>query len=134
MIKAFCNAIARAVTNPIALLLCIVFQIVWVIVGTKTHWDPYPFVFMLTVSNIIQLVMIFVLGVAQADADAMHETRAWDLHEHLDYIHGSLMNTHDAEGMMNYLVSWAEANKDTDNEQAKALVNEILKIVPQAVA
>jgi uncharacterized membrane protein len=31
----------------------------------RDHWDPYPFVFLLTCSNVIQLILIFVIAVAQ---------------------------------------------------------------------
>src|ERR1700680_4526147 len=60
-----CKRIADATGAPIALLLAIVVQFMWIIVGTLTHWDSYPFAFLLTCSNILQLILIFVIAVAQ---------------------------------------------------------------------
>jgi len=74
--EKICRHIANATGAPIALLLAIVLQIVWVGVGTATHWDPYPFAFLLTCSNILQLVLIFVIAVAQKQQTLHDEIRA----------------------------------------------------------
>lgn len=50
---------------PAALVAAIVLQFVWIGIGLATNWDPYPFVFLLTCSNVIQLILIFVIAVAQ---------------------------------------------------------------------
>jgi uncharacterized membrane protein len=60
-----CRRIADATGAPIALLLAILVQIIWIVVGWATHWDPFPFVFLLTCSNVLQLILIFVIAVAQ---------------------------------------------------------------------
>lgn len=78
-----CKSIADATGAPIALLLAIVFQIAWVVVGTLSHWDPYPFVFLLTVSNIIQLILIFIIAVAEKQSSEHAELRAEADHEHI---------------------------------------------------
>ena len=50
---------------PAALVAAIVLQFVWIGIGRATHWDPCPFVFLLTCSNVIRLILIFVIAVAQ---------------------------------------------------------------------
>ncbi|HEY2475225.1 MAG TPA: DUF1003 domain-containing protein [Candidatus Cybelea sp.] len=71
-----CRRIADATGAPIALLLAIIIQIVWIAVGAATHWDPFPFVFLLTVSNVLQLILIFVIAVAQKQQSQHDELRA----------------------------------------------------------
>ena len=61
-------------------------QALWVAVGTLTHWDPFPFVFLLTVSNMIQLVLIFIIAVAQKDEGESHDERHESLHQRFDHI------------------------------------------------
>lgn len=82
-VEKACKAIADATGAPLALFLAIVFQVGWVLVGTALHWDPYPFVFLLTVSNIVQLILIFVIAVAQKQSSEHAELRAEADHEHI---------------------------------------------------
>ena len=82
-VEKICKSIADMTGAPIALLLAIVFQIVWVIVGTISHWDPFPFIFLLSVSNIIQLVLIFVIAVAEKQSSQHAELRAEIDHDHI---------------------------------------------------
>ena len=49
---------------------------VWIGIGLATNWDPYPFVFLLTCSNVIQLILIFVIAVAQRQLSLHDELRA----------------------------------------------------------
>jgi hypothetical protein len=60
-----CRRIAAMTGAPAALVAAIVLQFVWIGIGLATNWDPYPFVFLLTCSNVIQLILIFVIAVAQ---------------------------------------------------------------------
>jgi hypothetical protein len=46
-------------------LAALVIQAIWITIGQITGLDPYPFTFMLTCSNIFQLMMIFIVAVAQ---------------------------------------------------------------------
>ncbi|HEY9084556.1 MAG TPA: DUF1003 domain-containing protein [Candidatus Tyrphobacter sp.] len=71
-----CRRIADATGAPLALVLAIVVQLTWVGVGMITRWDPYPFAFLLTVSNILQLILIFVISVAQKQQTLHDEIRA----------------------------------------------------------
>lgn len=75
-IEKFCRRIADLTGAPAALMLAILVQLVWLIVGSITHWDPFPFVFLLTCSNVIQLILIFVIAVAQRQQTQHDELRA----------------------------------------------------------
>ena len=63
-----CADVCAATGSPIALGAVIIIQIIWVLIGQLTNIDPFPFAFMLTVSNVIQLILIFVLAVGQRQA------------------------------------------------------------------
>ena len=82
-VERFCKRISDATGAPMALFLVIAIQTIWVIVGQITKWDPYPFAFLLTCSNIIQLVMIFVIAVAQRQSSQYAELRAETDHDHI---------------------------------------------------
>jgi uncharacterized membrane protein len=74
--ERMCREIADLTGAPAALLLAILVQLVWLAVGSLTHWDPFPFVFLLTCSNVIQLILIFVIAVAQKQQTQHDELRA----------------------------------------------------------
>ena len=80
-VEKACKKIADATGAPVALALAIVSQIAWVVVGSLTHWDPFPFVFLLTMSNILQLILIFIIAVAQKQGGEHAELRAEADHE-----------------------------------------------------
>jgi uncharacterized membrane protein len=82
-IEKACKGIADATGAPLALFLAIIFQVIWIVVGTLTHLDAYPFVFLLTVSNVIQLILIFIIAVAQKQSSQHAELRAEADHEHI---------------------------------------------------
>lgn len=72
---------------PAALVAAIVLQLVWIRIGLTTQRDPYPFVFLLTCSNVIQLILIFVIAVAQRQL-SLHD----ELHAEAD--HGAISRLH----------------------------------------
>lgn len=74
--ERFCRRVADLTGAPAALMLAIVLQIAWLVVGTITRWDPFPFVFLLTCSNVLQLILIFVIAVAQRQQTMHDELRA----------------------------------------------------------
>ncbi len=74
--ELICRRIATATGAPVSLLAAIVLQFIWIGIGLATGWDPYPFVFLLTCSNVIQLVLIFVIAVAQRQSSMHDELRA----------------------------------------------------------
>ena len=71
-----CRRIASWTGAPAALIAAIVLQMVWITVGVLTHLDPYPFVFLLTCSNVVQLVLMFVIAVAQRQSSLHDALRA----------------------------------------------------------
>lgn len=74
--ERLCRRIADATGAPVALVLAIIVQLIWITVGALTHWDPFPFVFLLTCSNVLQLILIFVIAVAQKQQTQHDELRA----------------------------------------------------------
>ena len=71
--EKLCQRIAAGTGAPMTLVIVIVFQLVWIFVGQLTKMDPFPFVFMLTVSNVVQLVLIVVVAVAGRQ-QSQHDT------------------------------------------------------------
>jgi len=80
-VERICKQIADSTGAPLALFLAVFLQAIWLIVGTISHWDPYPFAFLLTVSNILQLILIFILAVGQRQSSQHAELRAECDHE-----------------------------------------------------
>ena len=88
-VERFCKRVADSTGAPIALAIVILAQFVWIIVGQATGRDPFPFIFLLTISNVIQLTLLFVISVAQRQSSEHAETRAELDHE---WIGGLLHN------------------------------------------
>ena len=84
--ERFCRRVATATGAPVTLVLVIVFQIIWILIGQGTRRDPFPFIFMLTVSNVVQLVLIVVLAVAGRQQAQHSEIRAEEDHRSLTHI------------------------------------------------
>jgi uncharacterized membrane protein len=80
-VELACKKVSALTGSPTALGLAILVQAIWIPVGIFTHLDPYPFAFLLTCSNIIQLILIFVLAVGQRQAAAHAEMRAEHDHD-----------------------------------------------------
>ena len=80
-VERICKQIADSTGAPLALALSIVLQVVWLIFGTITKLDPFPFVFLVTMSNVIQLILIFILAVGQRQSSAHAELRAEHDHD-----------------------------------------------------
>ncbi len=80
-VERTCKVIADTTGAPLALFLAVILQFAWVAVGSFTHWDPYPFPFLLTCSNILQLILIFIVAVAQKQSSQHAELRAEADHE-----------------------------------------------------
>src|SRR6202162_4620942 len=79
--ERFCKRIADGTGAPLALFLAVLLQFAWVLAGTLTKMDPYPFAFLLTVSNVLQLILIFVLAVGQRQSSEHAELRAEHDHD-----------------------------------------------------
>ncbi len=79
--ERLCKRIADSTGAPLALALAIVVQAIWIPVGIYTKLDPYPFAFLLTCSNVLQLILIFILAVGQRQSSAHAELRAEHDHD-----------------------------------------------------
>jgi uncharacterized membrane protein len=84
--EKFCQKIAEATGAPVTLVAVIVFQLVWIVVGHLTKMDPFPFVFMLTISNVIQLILIVVLAVGGKQQASHDQIRAEEDHAALSRV------------------------------------------------
>lgn len=116
--ERICKKIADATGAPAALGLAILLQAVWIVVGVITKWDPFPFVFLLTCSNVLQLILIFVLAVGQRQSSAHAELRAE--HDH-DAISRLLYHQEVQEQLLLEIASRVQA----DVEKIKAMVAQL---------
>ncbi|MEO7039392.1 MAG: DUF1003 domain-containing protein [Candidatus Elarobacter sp.] len=80
-VERFCKRVADWTGAPLALGLAIVLQMIWIPLGVLTKFDPFPFVFLLTCSNVLQLILIFILAVGQRQSSAHAELRAEHDHD-----------------------------------------------------
>jgi uncharacterized membrane protein len=119
-VEKVCRKIADATGAPIALFLAIVVQFAWVIIGQATHLDSYPFPFLLTCSNILQLILIFVIAVAQKQSAQHAELRAEADHDHISRL------MHHQEVQEEILMRLA-LKTQTDVEDIKAAVDQLLR-------
>lgn len=76
-----CKKVADWTGAPLALGLAIAIQAIWIPVGIITKLDPYPFAFLLTCSNVLQLILIFILAVGQKQSSCHAELRAEHDHD-----------------------------------------------------
>ncbi|HEX3550349.1 MAG TPA: DUF1003 domain-containing protein [Candidatus Elarobacter sp.] len=79
--ERFCKRVADWTGAPVALGLAIVLQAIWIPLGIYTKFDPFPFTFLLTCSNVLQLILIFILAVGQRQSSAHAELRAEHDHD-----------------------------------------------------
>ncbi len=79
--ERFCKRIADSTGAPVALGLAVLIQAIWIPIGIVTKWDPYPFAFLLTCSNVLQLILIFILAVGQRQSSSHAELRAEHDHD-----------------------------------------------------
>jgi uncharacterized membrane protein len=92
--EKICRRVSELTGAPAALLLAIVLQFVWITIGAITRWDPFPFVFLLTCSNVLQLILIFVIACAQRQQTQHDELRAEADHDSISRLlyHHQLQN------------------------------------------
>jgi uncharacterized membrane protein len=73
-------AITRSVGTMWAVYIAIAVQVTWMTLATVGFWefkkDPYPFAFLLFLSNIVQLLLMFVIMVGQQVLGAASDKRA----------------------------------------------------------
>src|ERR1700736_2438207 len=80
-VEKVCKRIADSTGAPVALFLAVILQLIWIPVGIVTKFDPFPFTFLLTCSNVLQLILIFILAVGQRQSSAHAELRAEHDHD-----------------------------------------------------
>ena len=80
-VERACKRISDSTGAPLALGLAIAVQAIWIPVGLITKLDPYPFAFLLTCSNVLQLILIFILSVGQRQSATHAEMRAEHDHD-----------------------------------------------------
>src|ERR1700694_5060319 len=80
-VERFCKQVADSTGAPLALGLAILLQAIWIPLGIFTKFDPFPFTFLLTCSNVLQLILIFILAVGQRQSSAHAELRAEHDHD-----------------------------------------------------
>ena len=85
-VERFCKRVSDSTGAPIALAIVIVAQLIWIAIGQVTGRDPFPFIFLLTISNVIQLTLLFVISVAQRQSSQHAEMRAELDHEWIGYL------------------------------------------------
>jgi uncharacterized membrane protein len=73
-------AITRKVGTMWAVYIAVAIQVTWMALATIGFWefkkDPYPFAFLLFLSNIVQLLLMFVIMVGQQVLGAASDKRA----------------------------------------------------------
>src|ERR1700681_1419884 len=105
--EQFCKKVADWTGAPLALFLAIMVQAIWIPVGIITKWDVFPFAFLLTCSNVLQLILIFILAVGQRQSAAHAELRAE--HDH-DSISRLLYHQELQERILMQMATKTEAN------------------------
>ena len=80
-VEKVCKQIADSTGAPMALFLAVIVQVIWIVVGLITKFDPFPFTFLLTCSNVLQLILIFILAVGARQSSAHAELRAEHDHD-----------------------------------------------------
>lgn len=73
MINWFCRWIDALTALDVAVPTAIGFVVGWIVFGIITHVDPYPFMFLNTVSGLVGFVMLFVIKNAQKEQTESHE-------------------------------------------------------------
>jgi uncharacterized membrane protein len=102
-----CKKIADWTGAPLALLGAIIIQLLWIPLGILTKLDPFPFAFLLTCSNVLQLILIFILAVGARQSSAHAELRAE--HDH-DAISRLLYHQEVQENLLLAIASKTEAD------------------------
>lgn len=123
--ERFCRRISDSTGAPATLVAVILFQLIWIVVGQVTKMDPFPYIFMLTVSNVIQLVLIVVLAVAGKQQAAHSEIRAEEDHASLSRM---LYHQQTQEAMLLDLA----AHAGIDTHEYERAVNELATPEPSA--
>lgn len=85
-IEKICTYISDKMGTPSVLISVIIIQAIWIIIGQITKWDAYPYAFLLTISNILQLILMFILALGQRQSSKLSQLRADIDHESISHI------------------------------------------------
>lgn len=91
-IEKICAWVCDKIGSPQVLVGAVFFQVLWVVVGEITKLDPYPFPFLLTISNIVQLVLLFAVACGQRESLKRSERRAEQDHKMIKHLEKILEN------------------------------------------
>jgi len=76
----FNGRLAARITSKVgtmtACYLAVIFQATWMVAGQVFRFDPYPYLFLLFLSSLIQLILMFVIMVGQQVMGRAAENRA----------------------------------------------------------
>lgn len=86
LVEKACAWVSDKMGSPSVLIGVIVLQIIWVTIGQISKLDAYPFAFLLTFSNILQLILMFVLALGQRQTSKLSQVRADIDHESISHI------------------------------------------------
>ncbi len=117
-VEKLCKRIADSTGAPLALGLAIIIQAIWIVVGSITRWDPFPFSFLLTVSNVLQLILIFILAVGQRQSSAHAELRA-------EHDHDAISRLLYHQELQERLLLAIATKTEIDVEQIKSMVSQL---------
>ena len=118
--EKICKRVADATGSPVALGAAVILQFIWIGIGVATKWDPFPFVFLLTCSNVVQLILIFVLAVGQRQSSSHAEMRAQNDHDSISRL------VHHQELQESILLALAQ-KIDIDTTQTRAAVEALAR-------
>ena len=117
-VEKVCKRIADSTGAPIALFLAVILQLIWIPVGMFTKFDPFPFTFLLTCSNVLQLILIFILAVGQRQSSAHAELRA-------EHDHDSISRLIYHQEMQERILIEIASKIECDVESIKAMVSQL---------
>ena len=117
-VEKVCKRIADSTGAPIALFLAVILQLIWIPVGMFTKFDPFPFTFLLTCSNVLQLILIFILAVGQRQSSAHAELRA-------EHDHDSISRLIYHQELQERILIEIASKIECDVESIKAMVSQL---------
>lgn len=120
-VEKFCKRVADWTGAPLALGLAILLQAIWIPLGIYSKFDPFPFTFLLTCSNVLQLILIFILAVGQRQSSSHAELRAE--HDH-DSISRLLYHQELQEDVLLQIASKIECNVEDIKRRIEQLAKQ----------
>ena len=117
-VERFCKRVADWTGAPLALFLAILLQAIWIPLGIVSKMDPFPFAFLLTCSNVLQLILIFILAVGQRQSSAHAELRA-------EHDHDSISRLLYHQELQEQILLAIALKTELNIEEVKAMINRL---------